>query len=225
MGGSRGLGAGAGVRRLACAGVRRCSAVRCPVSGFERQHQLNALTDRSLALHSPGPRLQAAAPSPRPRALAGRHAPGPAYPRRVARLSPSLIATMGRSDFSTGTRALAFRLSRTASEEPSSPDPLRSPSVTLRSLPTMPTAPTVQTPVLGFGSRQPPRPSARPSPVRLRFGLVFASGPSPSASRPAAAFGYRGVLDRTSAPRRTLTSSIGPLRGALPASHQTRRAV
>jgi hypothetical protein len=124
---------------------------------------------------------------------------------------------MGRSDFSTGARALASRLSRTASAEPSSPDPLRSPSVTLRSVPTMPTAPTVQALVRGFRSRQHRRPPARPSPVRLRFGLVFASGPSPSASRPAAAFGYRGLVRRTSAPRRTLTSWIETLRGALPA--------
>jgi len=181
---SRGLEAGACDRRLdplGGSGVRRCSAVPHFIPKLERQHQLNAQANRSLALHS--------------RSLVSR-----LRPLRSATVSRCLDATMGRSDFSTGIRVLASRLSRVASGEPSSPDPLRSPSVTSRSLPIMPTAPTVQDLVLGFRSAPHRRPPARPSPVRLRFGLIFASGPSPSASRPAAAFGYRGILRRTSTP-------------------------
>jgi hypothetical protein len=195
---SRGLEAGACHRRLnplGGSGVRRCPAVPDFIPKLERQHQLNARAYRSLALHS--------------RSLVSR-----LRPLRSATVSRCLSATMGRSDLSTGIRALASRLSRVASGKPSSPDPLRSPSVTSRSLPIMPTAPTVQDLVLGFRSGPHRRPPARPSPVRFRSGLIFASGPSPSASRPAAAFGYRGISRHTSPPGRTSTSWIETLRGA-----------
>ncbi len=82
----------------------------------------------------------------------------------------------------------------------------------------------VQDLVSGFRIRQHRRPPARPSPVRLRSSLTSALGPSPSASRPAAALSYRGTNPFTRVPpRRTSTSWIETLQGALPAGRATRR--